>query len=325
VCRRSLQFLKNKSPATHVDACVDSHEDRGSTPLASISLPSMDIFTEKAIIGQVVQRNQDTDMFAKFIRRLFARCDPPGNENATPLSHAIECSLPGRLALIGRGLRSVVDTPYRRAARSLRHLPKIEYRTVIDAGANRGAFTSAFLELHRPARLVLVEPIPELAKKLRQTFNGRSGISVVAAALAEKNGDADFEINFSKASSSLLRIDPRNTEWFGRNLEIERTIRVPIVTLVQLMADQQLETIDLLKLDLQGGERLALMGGEGVLDRVHVIYTEVFFERLYAGAWLFWDMNDFLSTRGFKLCGLSNIVHAVDGNLLQANATFRRI
>jgi hypothetical protein len=36
-------------------------------------------------------------------------------------------------------------------------------------------------------------------------------------------------------------------------------------------------------------------------------------------------MNEFLASRGFKLCGLSNIVHARDGNLVQANATFRRL
>ena len=61
------------------------------------------------------------------------------------------------------------------------------------------------------------------------------------------------------------------------------------------------------------------------LDRVTVIYTEVFFEELYAGAWRFWETNEFLSSYGFKLCGLSNIVHAADGDLLQANATFRKL
>ena len=35
MCRRSLRFFKNKSPAKHVEACVDGFEDRGSTPLAS--------------------------------------------------------------------------------------------------------------------------------------------------------------------------------------------------------------------------------------------------------------------------------------------------
>ena len=80
-----------------------------------------------------------------------------------------------------------------------------------------------------------------------------------------------------------------------------------------------------MKLDLQGAERLVLTGGVDALDRVRVIYTEVFFEPLYAGAWRFSETNEFLSSRGFKLCGLSNIVHAADGDLVQANATYRKL
>ena len=57
---------------------------------------------------------------------------------------------------LGRQVRSLVDKRYRRAYRNLRHLPRREYRTVIDGGANRGSFTDAFLQLHRPERLVLV-------------------------------------------------------------------------------------------------------------------------------------------------------------------------
>ena len=195
---------------------------------------------------------------------------------------------------------------------------------MIDGGANRGSFTDAFLRLHRPERLVLVEAIPDLAEKLRARYAGKSGISVVSAALSDKNGEAQFEINRSEASSSLLPIDPRNTAWFSRDLTVARRVQVPTMTLPSLLEEQGLQTVDLLKLDLQGAERFVLTGGETVLDRVRVIYTEVFFERLYTGAWLFWEMNEFLASRGFKLCGLSNIVHASDGDLVQANATFRR-
>lgn len=233
--------------------------------------------------------------------------------------------VPGHLVRFARGIRSLVDKPYRRAARTLRNLPRIEYRTVVDAGAYRGTFTDAFLEVHRPSRVVLVEPTLALAENLRSKFGGRSGFSVVAAALSDRNGEADFEVNKSGASSSLLKIDPRNSQWFGLNLNVVRTVRVPTLTLPQLMKEQQLQEIDLLKLDLQGAERSVLIGGEAVLDRVRVIYAEVFFERLYADAWLFWETNDFLLRRGFKLCGLSEIAHALDGDLLQANATFRRI
>ena len=200
----------------------------------------------------------------------------------------------------------------------------MNYRRVIDAGAHRGAFTDAFLRLHRPERVVLVEAIPELALKLREKYSDDARISVLAAALSDRNGEARFEINRSEASSSLLPVDPRNSKWFGRDLTVASSISVPTMTLPELMTRENLENVDLLKLDLQGAERLVLTGGADALDRVRVIYAEVFFEPLYAGAWLFWEMNEFLSGRGFKLCGLSNIVHAADGDLVQANATFRR-
>jgi FkbM family methyltransferase len=229
------------------------------------------------------------------------------------------------MARLGQEVRSLFDKQYRRAFRNLRHLPRLAYRHVIDAGANRGSFTDAFLLLHQPRRLVLVEAIPELAESLRKRYAADSRISVVATALSDRNGEAEFEINRSEASSSLLPIDPRNSEWFARDMSVARTVQVPTMTLPELMRRAELPAVDLLKLDLQGAERLVLMGSEEVLDRVEVIYTEIFFEQLYAGAWLFWDLNEFLSHRGFKLCGLSNIVHAPDGDLVQANATFRKL
>jgi FkbM family methyltransferase len=221
-------------------------------------------------------------------------------------------------------LRSLFDRQYRRAFRNLRHLPRLDYRRVIDAGANRGAFTDAFLQLHQPERIVLVEAIPELALKLDEKYSGDSRIRVIAAALSDRSGEAGFEINRSQASSSLLGIDPRNSKWFGRDLSVASSITVPTITLPDLLARENLDTVDLLKLDLQGAERLVLTGAADALERVQVIYTEVFFEQLYAGAWLFSEMNEFLSRHRFKLCGLSNIVHAADGDLVQANATFRR-
>src|SRR5204862_1891907 len=170
-------------------------------------------------------------------------------------------------ARLGQQIRSLVDKQYRRAYRNLRHLPRREYRTVIDGGANRGSFTDAFLQLHRPERLILVEAIPELAQALRSRYAAKPGISIVGAALSDRNGTAPFEINRSDASSSLLPIDPRNSQWFSRDLRVERTVDVPTMTLPALMDEQGLQTVDLLKLDLQGAEKLVLTGGEAVLDR----------------------------------------------------------
>jgi FkbM family methyltransferase len=226
---------------------------------------------------------------------------------------------------LGQEVRSLFDKQYRRAFRNLRHLPRLDYRHVIDAGANRGAFTDAFLRLHQPERLVLVEALPELAFQLQERYARDPRITIIAAALSDREGEAQFQMNRSEASSSLLPIDPRNSKWFRRDLGVERSVVVPTLTLPELMRRENLESVDLLKLDLQGAERLVLTGGADALEKVRVIYTEVFFEQLYAGAWLFWETNEFLSGHGFKICGLSNIVHSADGDLLQANATFRKL
>jgi FkbM family methyltransferase len=222
-------------------------------------------------------------------------------------------------------IRSLFDKEYRRAFRNLRHLPRLPYRWVVDAGANRGGFTDAFLRLHKPERVVLVEANPEFAVKLRDKYSADPRLSVIAAALSDRTGQASFEINSYPDASSLLPIDPRNSEWWSRDLSVARSIVVPTLSLAELIARENLATIDLLKLDVQGAERLVLSGASEILDRVRVIYSEVFFEPLYRDAWLFRETNEFLTGHGFKLCGLSNIVHAADGDLLQANATFRKI
>lgn len=227
-------------------------------------------------------------------------------------------------ASVGHQLRSLWSSEYRRSFRSFRNLPAIDYRTVVDGGANKGNFTAAFLELHQPDRLVLVEALPGFVRELRNRFARHSAVSIADAALSDSSGECEFHVNTTRAASSLLNIDRRNSEWFGRKLQVANTIRVPMLSLPDLMQRYGLDTIDLLKLDLQGAERLVLTGAEPVLERVRVIYTEVFFEPLYAGSWLFFDLCSYLDARGFKLCGLSNMVHARGGDLLQANALFRQ-
>src|ERR1700704_5532019 len=88
----------------------------------------------------------------------------------------------------GQQVRSLFDKQYRRAFRNLRHLPRLDYRFVIDGGANRGSFTDAFLQLHRPERLILVEAIPDLAETLRARYADKPGISIVSVALSDRNG-----------------------------------------------------------------------------------------------------------------------------------------
>ena len=223
-----------------------------------------------------------------------------------------------------QSFRKLTSSYYRRAHRSFRDLPRIPYRTVIDAGAHKGAFADAFLEVHKPEKLVLIEPNPHLVDQLRSKYAGRANIEVAPLALSASTGTVDFHLNRQSAASSLLPINPRNDRWFGRKLDVIGKVSVPAVTLPDFLGQYRLGSVDLLKLDLQGMEGAVLSAGESILPRVNAIYTEVLFEALYKDAWLFFELWPYLRERGFTLCGIANVTHGRNGDLLQANAIFRR-
>ncbi len=83
--------------------------------------------------------------------------------------------------------------------------------------------------------------------------------------------------------------------------------------------------VDLLKLDIQGAELLALEGAVETLKRTRFVWTEVSFAQLYDGACVFPQVFDFLSSHGFALMEITSGFRGSQGELLQADALFQRL
>src|SRR5476651_212342 len=102
--------------------------------------------------------------------------------------------------------------------------------------------------------------------------------------------------------------------------------QVHTVSLDKFSTDQRLETVDILKMDIQGGELQALKGAAGLLGRgaISVIALEVLFKPLYKAQPLFWDVADHLRSFGYGLHGLFEChYHSRNPNVLSwADAIF---
>ena len=61
---------------------------------------------------------------------------------------------------------------------------------------------------------------------------------------------------------------------------------------------------DCLKLDVEGAELDVLVGAEGVLRETLLIETEVEFSPVFSGQPMFWDVDEHLRDRGWRLLGL---------------------
>lgn len=132
--------------------------------------------------------------------------------------------------------------------------------TVVDLGANIGLTSVYLARRHQPRRVIAVEPLAENARlaslNLRQ--NGVAG-EVVEAAVGPEDGTA----HFSRARDSNV----------GRLGEDGVEVRVVSMrTLLDTLPEGR--PIDILKLDIEGGEQPLLDGDRGWLERVRVLIAE---------------------------------------------------
>ena len=138
-----------------------------------------------------------------------------------------------------------------------------EPRVIVDLGANVGLATLALAAQFPNARLICVESHPETAALLRHNLAGLGARArVFEAAVSDTNGRMRLAIAAEHCNASLVR---------GGIGGIE----VETITMEQIIAQAGIETIDVLKMDIEGGEKLILPGQPEWLKRVGVLLAEL--------------------------------------------------
>lgn len=84
-------------------------------------------------------------------------------------------------------------------------------------------------------------------------------------------------------------------------LETGDVLRLEMKTLDRLLPEHgvALDEVDVLTLDIQGAELLALKGAEGLLGRIRYLETEISKRPFYEGGVLFSELEPWLNARGF--------------------------
>ena len=93
------------------------------------------------------------------------------------------------------------------------------------------------------------------------------------------------------------------------------SVTVPTTTLDQFCAEHEIKHINVLKLDIQGGELLALRGAQRMLaaGAIDLIYSEVSFSPIYDGQAFFHDLAPLLLGYGYPLYNLFPLTHTRNG------------
>jgi len=185
---------------------------------------------------------------------------------------------------------------------------KVNVDGVLHVGAHRGEEIYDY-ESMGAKNVVWVEPVPELFKEM-ETFLTKTQCSVTSHAFEYAVSDVDHDnVDFhlyygpdagfmrgNKGCSSLLKAKGRFESWH------QETIQVETITIDTLLTENDFKYSDfqLLNLDVQGAEFLALKGASEVLNHVKYVTTEATWQNPdYVGNVMYDELKSFLESKGF--------------------------
>jgi FkbM family methyltransferase len=131
--------------------------------------------------------------------------------------------------------------------------------TFVDVGGNKGDFALiAARQLQGAGRVICVEPEPQNAAWIRRSVerNGYRNIEVVEVALAAANGEATLHLGPLSGWHSLAEAT------VARSVG---DITVRTITLDGLLAERGIQDVDVVKIDVEGGEGEVLAGAAEML------------------------------------------------------------
>jgi FkbM family methyltransferase len=197
--------------------------------------------------------------------------------------------------------------------------------TIIDGGMHHGQSAEKYMLAFPACRILGFEPEAanfQASQARLAPFGDR--VRMFSIGLAGEDGSAELKVNSHDGTHSLLEIGDVS-HWDSPATTLDRRT-VETVTLDRFCGQEGLARIDVLKLDIQGGELAALKGAEGLLRRraIGLIAAEVNFLPIYLGMPLFWDVAAYLRSLGYSLHGLFDLHHVLDGSgaLRWADAIF---
>lgn len=153
----------------------------------------------------------------------------------------------------------------------LKHFPQGKMPnepTIIDIGANVGFFSLAMFSQFPGAKVVAFEPMPFNFNQLK-TYQGSYDFNwkIEHMAVADNNDGLTLFSSTIDGFSTMAGVFASD----GRGEKIE----VPTVTLDQVMFQNEIERIDLLKLDCEGSEYSILYGlTDAFFDKINLMSIE---------------------------------------------------
>lgn len=180
---------------------------------------------------------------------------------------------------------------------------------IFDVGSRDCMQAIEFYNAFPKAKIYAFECNPNTLDICRKNIEKyRDRITLIEGAVCDYNGTIKFyPINQRKTITSWEDGNPGASSIFKSNdtYSVERYVQdeiiVPCHRLDSVMKKYGIPKVDIIWMDLQGAELLALKGLGAYLAGVQYICTEVTYKEIYSGQVMFYELNEYILSNGFTI------------------------
>ena len=172
-----------------------------------------------------------------------------------------------------------------------------DVKGILHVGAHKCEELETYLKYTSIDKILWIEANQSL---IDYNLKNNPSLKIINAVVSDKDEqDIEFKITNLTNCSSILDLDYHKE--IHPHVEVTETVKLKTKTLKTILTQDNLENnYNVLILDIQGAELLALQGLSFLLNNFDTIYTEVNEEELYSGCCKLEDLDLYLSSFGFK-------------------------
>lgn len=195
---------------------------------------------------------------------------------------------------------------------------------IVDVGAHRGETVDKYRARFPESVVYCFEPSPDSSEALKKKFYGDPHTTIITSAVADRPGQGIMHMNAIDQTNSLLPAATSSRRYLPQRAFTKATIQADVTSIDEFMRNHSLKKIDILKMDIQGAELMALKGAAETLreKQMPLIYTEIMFIPHYESQPLLHEIWNFLSQFGYTLFDLYSLRKATNGQLRYGDALF---
>jgi FkbM family methyltransferase len=197
-------------------------------------------------------------------------------------------------------------------------------RVILDVGANAGQTSARYRSLFPDARIHAFEPFPAVFNQLAARFRNDPLTACHRKALAETSGPQTLFTNTMNVTNALTPFRADAAAHLPPGVTPAQAIPIEAMALDDFCETEDIERIDILKMDAQGSEPRILKGAARMLRerRIGLVYTEVMFVPVYEGQGKFYEVAALLGAAGYDLYDFYSFTYAGNGQVKWGDAVF---